>query len=303
MRYAQAQKIIFVPGKNPKPDPSIHQQLLWRCLLRGVSQADPSISAEMRESPDVFQLVAWNALYYGFAKTIDTDLPWIDALLGKDGPTVDDVNAVRSWRIAIARLIYRAVDYMSFLIPLIPDPAVRNTAQETDRYFRNHAGIARQVRELLKTPLRRMIANGDRILLIAHSLGSVIAYDALWELWHEEGNRGRIELFVTLGSPLGMHYVQRRLVGFRNGSDRRYPGNIDRWCNFACEGDLTALDPELKDDFSGMLVKGLTQSIEDVHHDMYGYFRNDAGLNVHRSYGYLVQPQVGAAIARWWRGG
>lgn len=31
-------------------------------------------------------------------------------------------------------------------------------------------------------------------------------------------------------------------------------------------------------------------------------FRNDAGLNCHRSCGYLVHPRVGEEIARWWRG-
>ena len=36
-------KILFVPGKNPKPLPDAHRALLWRCLLRGVQLIDPAI--------------------------------------------------------------------------------------------------------------------------------------------------------------------------------------------------------------------------------------------------------------------
>ena len=60
--------------------------------------------------------------------------------------------------------------------------------------------------------LRGMLAEGDRILLNGHSMGSIIAYDSLWELWHGEGNQSKVDLYLTLGSPLGMHYVRRRLL-------------------------------------------------------------------------------------------
>jgi hypothetical protein len=140
------------------------------------------------------------------------------------------------------------------------------------------------------------------VLLIGHSLGAVIGYDALWELWVEEGLRSRVDMFLTLGSPLGMHYVQRRLLGFRHAAGRRFPGNIRRWRNVAAHGDLTALDPRLADDFAPMLAAGLTESIVDEHDGVFNFFRNADGLNVHRSYGYLAQPRVGHVVARWWHG-
>ena len=48
---------------------------------------------------------------------------------------------------------------------------------------------------------------------IGHSLGSVIAYDALWDLSHERASGGPVDLFVTMGSPLATHFVRRRLRG------------------------------------------------------------------------------------------
>ncbi|NIT56551.1 MAG: hypothetical protein GWN00_10065, partial [Aliifodinibius sp.] len=71
---------------------------------------------------------------------------------------------------------------------------------------------------------------------------------------------------------------------------QRYPVNIRRWMNISAVGDLTSLDVELHDDFEDMLNYGLTESIEDHCHDIYNFFRNHEGLNVHRSYGYLVNP-------------
>ncbi len=294
--------ILFVPGKNPKPPADHHRVLLRRCLLRGVEQYDAAIASEIAGSNDIFQLVPWNGVYYGDVKQIDDDLPWIEELLKKTGPSPEDIRAVRSWRNKTAWLIYTLADLFPFLIPLTPDPAVKSTVEETRNYFDNRANIGWQVRELLKAPLRRIFAAGERVLVIGHSMGSVIAYDALWELWHEEKLRGHVDLFLTLGSPLGMHYVQKRLLGADKTGKQRYPGGIRRWLNVAAEGDLTALDPEVRDDFQPMLDLGLTERIQDKHDEIYTYFRNQQGINPHRSYGYLVHPQIGKIVAHWWRG-
>ncbi len=177
------------------------------------------------------------------------------------------------------------------------------TARETRRYFQNQDDIACEIREVLKVQLRPLFAADEKVLLIGHSLGSVIAYDTLWELSHEEQIPGKVDLFLTIGSPLGMRYVKRRLQGANEKGARRYPLNIRRWVNVAAVGDVTALDQELADDYREMVKLGLTESIEDHCRGIYNYFRNEEGLNVHRSYGYLVNPAVGKVIADWWASG
>jgi hypothetical protein len=178
---------------------------------------------------------------------------------------------------------------------------IRQIAQETRRYFQNQNSIATDIRELLKQDLRPLLSSNQKILLIGHSLGSVIAYDTLWELAHVEGLEGKVDLFLTLGSPLGMNYVQRRLMGNREKGIKKYPDNIRRWVNISSVGDITALDRTFRDDFSHMLEFGMIDSIEDHSEAIYNFFRNDEGLNVHRSYGYLVNPAVGYVISDWWR--
>ncbi len=299
----KANRILFIPGKNPKPPVEEHRQQLLRCLRRGVERADPAVAQEIEADSQAFRLIAWNPLYYRSYKPLDEDLPWIDALLKQDGPTREDVKEALSFRRRTAWLLYTLADIFNFFIPLLPDPAVKSTIRETARYFSNEDNIGQQVRELLKVPLREMFARGERVLVIGHSMGTVIAYDSLWELTHIEKNPGRVDLFLTLGSPLGMRFTQQRLLGVREKGAKRYPHNIRHWINMTAQGDLTALDPTLRDDFKAMLELGVVESITDHNGGIFNYFRNDQGLNVHRSYGYLANPRMGEAIAKWWKEG
>jgi len=296
-------KIVFVPGKNPKPPSEDHRALLWRCLRRGLELVDPSIARDVAAIPDCFHLVPWNEIYYSHKKDVDEDLPWIDVLCHKTGPDAADIREALSWRNKRARLFYMIADHLPALVPLLPDPAVKSAVHETARYFQNQDGIGSRVRELLKAELRQSFDTGDRVLVICHSMGAVIAYDALWEMTHLEGHPGKIDMFLTLGSPLGMHYVQDRLLGFQENDGRKFPCNIRHWINVAAHGDLTALDPEIRDDFLPMIEQNCAESIEDRHRGVFNYFRNEQGLNVHRSYGYLVEQHVARAILAWWQGG
>lgn len=293
--------IVFVPGKNPKPAADVHRYWLLRALLRGVELYDPQALTELQPHTDRFRLAAWNSVFYRCEYSIDGEAPWIEALLHKTQASEADRRATNTWRIRITRALYALADRFPQLIALLPDRAVKETVKETQRYFFNRQGVGRAVREVLKTHLRAAFDRDEPVLLIAHSMGSVIAYDALWELWFEDKRPQQVELFVTIGSPLGMHFVQRRLLGHKRGHERMLPGNIKRWANVAAHGDLTALDPILCDDFMPLLRSGLTEEIRD-YTDVYTYYRNAAGLNFHRSYGYLAHPLLGELVTRWWRG-
>lgn len=292
-------QIIYVPGKNPKPETAQHRELLWRTLVEGVRRADSSAADALQAGYPQFHLVGWNYLYYQKHKDITPDIPWIDALINKHGPTRQDISDARSWNIWLSRVMLTLGDHIHLLIRFLPE-AVRSTAREIDRYFNNSEGVASNIRELLKQTLRPMLEQQQSVLLIGHSLGTVIAYDTLWELSREEGLRGKVD-FLTLGSPMGMHYIQRRLLGMNEDGAKSYPRLIRRWFNFAAEGDVTALNKNLKESFQPMLERGLLESIEDHSRGIYNYFRSDEGLNCHRSYGYLVSPAVGSVIADWWK--
>lgn len=293
--------IIFVPGKNPKPRAAQHRQLLWRTLIEGVRRADRA-AAEAIQSHDVhFHLVSWNYLYYHNYKDITREIPWVDALLHKHGPDKQDIREAHSLNVHLSRFILNLADHLPALIRFLPTEA-QSTDREIRRYFDNTDNVASEIRKLLKHMLRPLLEKHEPVLLIGHSLGSVIAYDSLWELTHQEYLHGKVD-FLTLGSPLGMHYVQRHLLGM-HGKDkqrRSYPELIRHWINVSAEGDIAALNRNFHDAFKPMREQGKVESIEDHCQGIYNFFRGQEGLNSHRSYGYLVNPAVGNLIAEWLR--
>lgn len=292
-------RIIFTHGKNPKPPPAEHRQQLLRCLLHGVAKVDHMIAAEI-ETSDCFTLVSWSHLFYAEHRAVAEALPWIDRLLAEADPPAD-VQAARPLKYRVARTLYTIGDHLPWLIPLIPDPRVKQSIQETNHYFCNHDNTACRIRQLQKAPLRVAAERGERVLLIGHSMGSIIAYDSLWELQHLEDLHTCVDCLLTLGSPLGMHYVQHRLAGRNARLLGHYPCNINHWVNISSRGDLVALDPMLANDFHAMLDNGCVSSIRDMRNDVLNHYRDDKGLNVHKSYGYLVNPHVAQVIVDWWR--
>ena len=296
----EQRRILFIPGKNPKPPEAHHRDMLWRTLLEGVRRVDSEAASRISALPGCFQLISWNYLYYHRYRDADLDLPWIEALLEKAGPDRRDIHEARSWHRRLNRLAYHIGDLFPQLIPWLPKHA-RATISETRFYFSNESNIADHIREQIKRVLRPLLDNGRPVLLIGHSLGSVIAYDALWEMSHIEKHRGKVDL-LSIGSPLGMRFVQRRLLGHSCRGEMHYPTNIRRWINVSATGDITALDRCFHDDFRTMLKLGLVDSIEDHCHGIYNTYRDADGLNCHFSYGYLVNPAVGKILADWWRG-
>jgi hypothetical protein len=291
--------IIFIPGKNPKPPPAQHSEMLWRTLLEGVKRADNPIAAAMKKQQKAFRLAAWNHLYYTTEKDGNRDLPWIDALINTHGPTKQDIREAHAWHRRLDRMLYAIADHNPMIIRFLPGPASA-TINETRRYFRNSDNIAYHIREQLKKMIRPMLADKEPLLVIGHSMGSIIAYDTLWELSHIEHRKEKLD-FLSLGSPLGMNFVQHRLCGNSEQGVRKYPTLIRHWINVAAVGDITALDRHFQDDFEPMLDLGIIDSIEDHTDGIYNFFHNEKGLNCHRSYGYLVNPATGKVIADWWR--
>lgn len=291
--------ILYVPGLLPKPEAGIHKAALRRCLGEGLRRHDADVSKEFDAAERSFDLVAWTYDFYREHRDFALDAKSIDDLLERPDASEQDIVEASSLGKRLLRWLYRVGNLFPFLIPHLADERIELHLRDLMRYTHNLNDIATHAREMIKMPLRAAWESGRPVLLAAHSMGSVIAYDALWEMSRDSRDDLRIDLLLTMGSPLGQSYLQRRILGHdRNGRDR-YPDNIRRWVNLSAVGDMTAVNPYLAGDFGEMAELGLIERIEDI--EVFNFFRHDGELNVHAEYGYLVNTETAAVVADWWR--
>jgi hypothetical protein len=122
-------------------------------------------------------------------------------------------------------------------------------------------------------------------VVVAHSLGCVIAYDVLSSIVCN------IPLFVTIGCPLGLPPVQAELRRLFATQKLLAPPMVQRWANFSDELDPVALVHKINGLFgTGQIVKGAL-SIDDqiVKNPM-------APLQPHSILGYLTCPEIRKAV-------
>jgi len=288
--------IVYVPGLMPKPPAELHYRQLIRCLGEGVRRVDADIADDI---VDAFHLVSWTYDFYGEHRDINLDLADIEATLKKTEASNDDIKVVTSWKRRLAHWMFRTADFLPFLIPHFATDEVEIHLRDFHKYLRNNHGVAEFARQKVKKELTEAAEAGRPILLFGHSMGSVIAYESLWQLSREMKSDVTIDLLLTTGSPLGQTIVQRHLMGADRTRDERYPANIQKWINIAAVGELTAIDRVLKTDFAEMIELGLIDDIDD--RDSYNYYHMHGALNVHAEYGYLINEVTAGIISEWWR--
>lgn len=299
MKAIHTPLILYIPGLLPKPRAAEHKNALYRCLIEGVRRENGSVADSILASEHSFDIVSWTYDFYRQHRDVSLDSRAINAAIEQASASEGDIQEAASWTRSAALSMYRLGDLLPFLIPHLASESIQIHLRDLRRYVQDQDGIAEHTREMLKLPLRAACESGRPVLLIAHSMGSVIAYDCLWQMTYNEHDRCRIDLLLTMGSPLGQNYLQKRIKGHAESGEARYPNNIRRWINLAAVGDLTAIDPKLSNDFGEMVDLGLVDFIDD--RDLYNYFRLDGQLNVHAEYGYLANSVTGSIIADWWR--
>jgi len=291
--------ILFIPGLRPKPEPVVHRRELFRCLLEGVRRVDPDIASALAAKQQNFEIASWTYDFYSEHRDIGLDQADIDTLLKKRHASAADRALASSWQRRLMRWLFRAADQLPVMLPHLASEELQLQLHDLNRYNRNKNGIADVARQTLKKPLQQAADAGRPVLLLAHSMGSVIAYDALWQMSQDSDRDVSVHLLVTMGSPLGQNVIQRNLLGYSERGQERYPANILDWINIAAFGELTAIDMTLNNDFGEMVDLGLVAGIDD--RTTYNYYHIDGELSVHAEYGYLVNEVTAKIVSDWWR--
>ncbi|MDM4019341.1 hypothetical protein [Roseiconus lacunae] len=325
--------IILVHGRHFKPAESVLTKNWTEALRHGIQRDEPN-------AVEAFDAARIEMIYYG-----DVSNEYLSRVVRE---RYDENNDIEDRKLCLDELktyrksqfserTYRRLPGASrwregladiFAGPLsilgLSDRAINMVAPDMAEYWDDATAFGSRVRAPMVRPLIEAFERNDEICVIAHSLGSLIAYDTFWKFSHMSEYRGSIspdldfegkviDLWITIGSPLSDETVKRNLKGSGNTDIRRYPTNIRRWINFAAEDDFISHDEQLANDYEGMITLGpgrtssgrLKKSrtkISDVR--MYnlsvrGRTSNDAKSNPHHGTGYLISPQVAKAVAEW----
>lgn len=147
--------------------------------------------------------------------------------------------------------------------------------------------ICSELADLLKKHHRK------KILLIAHSMGSIIAYEVLTRYASEVP----IDTFVTIGSPLGLPVIKSRIMA-EAGTDHaqeigmKTPENVrSNWYNLSDLKDKIAFNYKLADDFAENT--GHLQPLDRIVTNNYEFMGEK---NPHQLYGYLRTPEMAEII-------
>ncbi len=181
-------------------------------------------------------------------------------------------------------------------------PLISAVSKDFAAYLKNRDGYADQARARVREKICEAFDQDEEVLLIAHGTGSVIAYDVLWHLSHDRDCKARyddakIDMFVTLGSPLSDNFIRHRLAGAKQKPAARFPTNVLHWRNVAAEDDYCCHDMTLADDFKKMMQQRLISAVRDYR--VYNLAVRYGSSNPHSSVGYYIHPRM-AKIAMDW---
>lgn len=173
-----------------------------------------------------------------------------------------------------------------FGIDRVADELLEAKLRDLARYYNEPSK-----RELLRERLEQVVLrhSSKRIMIIAHSMGSIVAYDVLRRLGRREATV-RIQHFVTIGSPLGLPHVKNRI--YEESDLVRTPSIVRRWPNLSDKRDPVAFDTHLAGDYRAN-DRGVA-----VHDDLVinSYVGPSGKGNPHKSYGYLRTPELSKLV-------
>jgi hypothetical protein len=275
--------ILGVHGLNNKPAPGVLADWWERSLREGLARncglANPDLA---------FRLVYWADILHPTALTDATDkAPYAPA--NGEGALAAGARGLRRRAVSLGLEAAGKLAERIAAAPLIEDvldEVIEAKANDLFRY-QTEPAVRDAIRARLTAALDLARAEGRPVTLIAHSMGSIIAYDVL-----RADPAIEIAHLITIGAPLGISEVKR--ASRREFGRARVPEGVRRWTNLADPRDpVCMMDVRLRSDYdaspTGVRVRDGRVSN--------GYVSPAGKANPHKIYGYLRTPEMSALIA------
>jgi hypothetical protein len=291
-----AKVIIGIHGLGNKPPKEILESWWKTAILEGLHKLGKSTKIPQ------FELVYWADILY--------DKPMDEKITDKDDPYFLDEKYIpglsefkpeeNSLRQKVLDFIEEQMDKLFLNEDLtvnysgITDRIIHRYFKDLETYYQEECIDDKEEKCHARKVIRERLANtleqyrDDDILLVGHSMGSIIAYDVLTFMIPDID----IHTFITIGSPLGFPVVQGKIAA--EWHSRRLvppklktpPGVKKHWFNLADLKDRIALIYDLSENFQPN-YRGVQAEDFVVYND----YQSNHVFNPHKSYGYLRTPE------------
>lgn len=274
---ASGTPIVYIHGIGSKPPPD-QLKLQWDLALFGRDMGKATIMAYWA---DLLHAQAQEAAFSVRASARREGAIDVAASLEEVGVDADNADAqamvaglLRVAGVQSAMRRTQALPLPGFLRKPVTRAFLQALVKDAAAYFFKPA-----LRAKMRARLTAALPREGAFVLVAHSLGSVIALEVLAER-AARADPAQVDLFLTAGSPLGIREVQDVL-----SCALEVPAGVQRWWNFADVIDPVALDKGIANDFvgHGRLYDELIVNDE---------LRRLEGVNPHSAAGYLSHPKV-----------
>ena len=303
--------LIFIHQRDFKPGPTDFMDILISAVAAGVESDRPeslhtlnSVNKYLAYYGDLTnELLREHEKYYDEKLDVSDlrnslhELKGIDRKKGFSVRKYDKLpgkSAVLEFAASIFAPVLSAVG--------LEKPLVAGAAIDLGEYWKRDSDFNKAVLDRVRTTITAALDRNERITIISHGTGAIVAYDALWQLSHDpvHGKNyadSKIDCWLTLGSPLGDSTVRQQLRGSSRKGRERFPTNILAWHNVSAEDDYVCHDCTVADDFRAMLKQRQVSSIRD--YSIYNLAIRYGASNPHSIAGYLIHPRVTKILTDW----
>ena len=219
-------------------------------------------------------------------------------------PQIKRINKKRKIRKKVLDVLEKQMDKIflnddkSLNFEAITDIIIRHYFEDLNDYYTAYTidrdGKRKSVKEIIRSRLSFLLEkhHKKKICLIAHSMGSIIAYDVLT---HCDPNIG-IDTLITMGSPLGISVIMKKIIEEQKLTLKipplQTPENIhNHWYNFSDLEDKVALNYNLSDDYAPN-----SKGVRVIDMQVYNNYHIHDKRNPHKSYGYLRTKEIAAVL-------
>ncbi len=296
-----ANVIIGIHGLGNKPPKYVLEQWWKLAMIEGLKTS--GFHAVLPK----FELVYWADLIY--------DRPLSESEKNTNSPYYLDEKYIKATRESPAEdydTRKRIVDFLGrqmnriFLnedftlnYSFITDTILNRYFKDLEIYYREDCTVENGQKCKAKDLIREKLLNKleeyrkDDIMLISHSMGSIIAFDVLTFL----APHLRINTFITMGSPLGLPVIISKIASEQkrrsDGENHMLtpPSVFKNWYNFSDILDKIAFNYKLADDFSENNL-----GIKPVDFMVINNYEINGVHNPHKSFGYLRSPEFSKVL-------